>query len=269
MSRLRIRPKGVSGKIHDITPQSAGWGHVGFGLYRLKAGATVTEYTDDREMILVLVEGHARIIAAGQNLGELGDRMSVFEKTLPHCVYVANGTNWSAITTTGCTLAVCSAPGFGRHPTQIIGPSGVEAHQQGSGGTQCQIHTIAMEDRDVAGSLIVTEVFTPGGNWSSYPPHRHDEDSFPEVTLLEETNYHRLNPAQGYGHQRVFTEDGRLDETLSFSNHDVVLVPRGYHPFGIPWGYESYTLNVMAGPIRKWRAQYHPAHEWIALQDQD
>jgi 5-deoxy-glucuronate isomerase len=124
-----------------------------------------------------------------------------------------------------------------------------------------------MEQHDVADSLLVTEVFTPQGNWSSYPPHRHDEDDFPNITYLEETYYHRLNPAQGYATQRVWTEDGSLDETYSIANHDVVLVPRGHHPCGVPYGYELYYLNVMAGPIRKWRFKNHPEHNWIFERD--
>ncbi|HEX5934766.1 MAG TPA: 5-deoxy-glucuronate isomerase, partial [Pseudorhizobium sp.] len=138
---------------------------------------------------------------------------------------------------------------------------------RGKGANTRYIFPIAMEESDVADSLLVTEVFTPSGNWSSYPPHRHDEDRFPEMTYLEETYYHRLNPGQGYGHQRVFTEDGELDETISFSNHDVVLVPKGHHPCAAPYGYDMYYLNVMAGPVRKWRFQNHPDHDWIAKRD--
>jgi 5-deoxy-glucuronate isomerase len=108
---------------------------------------------------------------------------------------------------------------------------------------------------------MVTEVFTPAGHWSSYPPHRHDEDDFPRITYLEETYYHRLNPADGFGIQRVFTEDGSLDETMAVHDHDLVLVPKGHHPCGAPYGVEMYYLNVMAGPRRNWRFQTHPAFE--------
>ena len=104
-----------------------------------------------------------------------------------------------------------------------------------------------MEDRDVASSLLVTEVFTPSGHWSSYPPHRHDEDDFPNMTYLEETYYHRLNPSKGYGHQRVFTEDGSLDETMTVENHDVVLVPKGHHPCAVPYGYVIGNSRLNTG----------------------
>lgn len=273
MSDLIRSPKGETGKVHDITvknartPLSPDWSYVGFGLYRLLPGQSVQEVTGDQEVILVLVEGKARMKAAGQDFGEMGDRMNVFEKTPPHCLYVPNDCDWKAEATTECTLAVCSAPGHGTHQAQVVGPAGISLTDRGKGSNLRHINAIAMEERDIADSLLVTEVFTPAGNWSSYPPHRHDEDDYPNMTYLEETYYHRLNPEQGYGHQRVWTEDGSLDETMTVHNHDVVLVPKGHHPCGAPHGYEMYYLNVMAGPIRKWRFQNHPDHDWIFQRD--
>ncbi len=266
MNLLR-KPTGVSGKVHDLTPETAGWGHVGFGLYRLSPGDRAAEDTGAREVILVLVEGRARIVAGGVDHGEMGDRLDVFEKTPPHCLYLPPGTAWQAEATTPCTLAVCSAPATGAHPMRRIGPDGIVQVPRGTGSNLRHINPIAMEERDICDSLLVTEVFTPAGNWSSYPPHRHDEDDFPRMTLLEETYYHRLNPSQGFGVQRVYTEDGSLDQTMAVQSHDLVLVPRGHHPCGAPHGYEMYYLNVMAGPLRKWRFQNDPAHDWIARRD--
>lgn len=266
-SMLLRKPVGVTGKVHDVTPESAGWGYVGFGLYRLRAGETVAEQTGETEVILVLVEGKAEISAAGQEFGELGQRMHVFEQTPPWSVYVPNGTDWSATATSECTLAVCAAPGKGGHAARVIGPEDVVTSTRGTGANTRHVFAIAMEDADFADSLLVTEVFTPQGNWSSYPPHRHDEDDFPRMTYLEETYYHRLNPSAGYAMQRVFTEDGSLDETISVNDHDVVLVPKGHHPCGAPYGFDLYYLNVMAGPLRKWRFANHPDFDWIYQRD--
>ena len=167
MADLLVRPSGKSGKVHDITPQSAGWGYVGFGLYRLGAGETASEQTGEREVILVLIEGRAAFEADGTPLGEIGERMSVFEKTKPWCAYVPNGSSWKAIAATPCTIAVCSAPGKGGHASRIIGPDDIGSEIRGKGANTRHIHPIAMEDADVADSLLVTEVFTPQGNWSS------------------------------------------------------------------------------------------------------
>ena len=187
MSELLRKPSATTGKVHDISPEDAGWTYVGFQLHRLKAGDEVSEVTGAREAILVLVEGKASITASGQDFGEMGERMSVFERTPPHCLYVPNDSDWSATATTECTLAVCSAPGAGNHQVQRLGPEGIETTPRGKGANTRYINNIAMEGRDVADSLLVTEVFTPQGNWSSYPSHRHDEDNFPEMTYLEET----------------------------------------------------------------------------------
>jgi 5-deoxy-glucuronate isomerase len=253
MSQLLRKPFGTRGKVHEITPQSAGWRFVGFSLYRLRPGDSVTEATGDREVILVMVEGKAAIRAAGQDWGSLGDRMSVFEKTAPHCLYVPPGQDWQARAETDCIIAVCAAPGKGNHPARRIGPEGITLTQRGEGTNTRWINNIAMEAEDVADSLLVTEVFTPAGNWSSYPSHRHDEDDFPRITYLEETYYHRLNPANGWAVQRVYTDDGSLDEVMAVKDGEVVLVPRGHHPCGAPHGFELYYLNVMAGPRRNWR----------------
>jgi 5-deoxy-glucuronate isomerase len=268
MTELLRRPTGKHGKVHAITPADAGWGYVGFGLYRLAAGERAAEATGDTEVILVLVEGRARVAAGGRDFGEIGDRMDVFEATPPHCVYVPAGADWSAAATTACTLAVCTAPGGGvKRDAQVIGPEGISRTTRGKGANTRHIFPIAMEERDVADALLVTEVFTPQGNWSSYPPHRHDEDDYPRMTYLEETYYHRLNPAQGFGLQRVFTEDGSLDETMAVADGDVVLVPKGHHPCAAPYGFDMYYLNVMAGPKRKWRFENHPDFDWIYRRD--
>lgn len=263
MSPLLHRPFGRHGKVHQITPESAGWRYVGFALYRLRAGERAAEPTGDQEVILVMVEGKAQIRAAGQEWGVLGDRMDVFERTPPHCLYVPKGQDWQAVAETGCVIAVCSAPGRGGHPARRIGPDGITTTPRGEGTNTRYINNIAMEAEDVADSLLVTEVFTPAGHWSSYPSHRHDEDDFPRITYLEETYYHRISPSDGWAVQRVYTDDGSLDEVMAVRDGDVVCVPRGHHPCGAPYGFDLYYLNVMAGPRRAWRFVAAPEVEQL------
>ena len=216
----------------------------------------------------MLVEGRADVRAGSRRFGEIGVRESVFarmpdgSRPPPAAVYVRAGERWEATAVGRCTLAVCTAPAEGRRESASI--DDIELLDRGAGSNLRHIHPIAMEERDVAERLLVTEVFTPPGHWSSYPPHRHDEDDFPRMTLLEETYYHRLDPASGFGIQRVFTEDGSLDETMAVADGDVVLVPRGHHPCAAPHGFGLYYLNVMAGPIRKWRFRNHPDFDWLA-----
>ncbi len=263
MSGLLKRPFGQHGKVHSITPQSVGWRYVGFDLIKLRPGESWEEQTGDFEVILVLVEGKAIFEAAGQDWGELGDRLSVFDKCAPHSLYVPNGEAWHCRATTDLTLAVCKAPGKSGHQARKIGQEGVTLSQRGEGSNTRYIHNIAMENEDYCDSLLVTEVYTPAGNWSSYPSHRHDEDDYPRITYLEETYYHRLNPADGFGIQRVYTDDLSLNETMAVHDGDVVCVPRGHHPCGAPHGFEMYYLNVMAGPLRKWRFVAAPQVEHL------
>lgn len=126
MPDLLRKPTGSNGLVHDITPETAGWAYVGFQLYRLKAGETASGALGDQEAILVYVEGKGHLTGGGRDWGVLGDRMDVFEKTAPHCVYLPGGSDWSVTATTDLTLAVCLAPAkgdFRRHRSLRKGSS--------------------------------------------------------------------------------------------------------------------------------------------------
>ncbi len=267
MSHLLVKPQAPNqdGRVHCITPQTAQWGYVGFELYNMKPGDTITNDTDDREICLVMVTGTATIIAGEDKFINIGERKSIFDGSAPHAVYVPNNSEYSVTAVSELTLAVCSAPGKGGHKARLITPGDMSRETRGTGTNVRHVCNI-LPDNAPADSLLVVEVITPGGNWSSYPPHKHDTDDLPRETNLEETYYHRLNPSQGFAFQRVYTDDRSLDETMSVEDGDVVMVPRGYHPVGAPHGYDLYYLNVMAGPIREWHFQNDPDHDWIAHQ---
>jgi 5-deoxy-glucuronate isomerase len=143
-----------------------------------------------------------------------------------------------------------------------VRPEEIEVERRGSGGMEREVRPILMAEREVE-RLLVVEVLTPDGHWSSYPPHKHDRDALPEESYLEETYYHRVQPEQGFAVQRVYTEDRSLDETMTVVDGDTVLVPRGYHAVSAPPGYDLYYLNVMAGPVREWKFKNDPDHEWL------
>ncbi len=262
MSRLHVRPRGKRGKVTSITPQSAGWRHVGFDVHQLAAGESAAAKTGEREVCLVLVSGKARIIVSGKNLGLLGERMSPFAGK-PHAVYVPGSADWRVEAATEVTLAVCSAPSAGgRLPARHIAPKDMGQETRGKGTNVRYVTNILPEDAP-ADSLLVVEVLTPGGHTSSYPPHKHDQDNLPVESLLEETYYHRVNPPQGFAFQRVYTDDRSLDEAIVVEDGSVVMVPRGYHPVAAVHGYDLYYLNVMAGPRRTWKFHNAPEHEWL------
>jgi 5-deoxy-glucuronate isomerase len=246
---------------HRITPESAGWTYVGFEVREMARGARVAMETGGREICIVIISGKARIQAKDFDSGVIGERADVFTG-LPWSVYAPARASVTIEAVEDCEIAICSAPAVGRLPARVIAPSDVETLTRGKGSNARHVRNILSETAQ-AESLLVVEVITPGGHWSSYPPHKHDRDALPEESYLEETYYHRLAPPQGFALQRVYTDDRELDETMAVGDRDVVLVPRGYHPVGAPHGYDLYYLNTMAGPKRTWRFHNDPAHEWL------
>jgi len=264
---LRIRPSQPDdqGRIINITPASAGWRYVGFEVRRLTKGQRTTIHLLARETCLLILTGTAGVTADGSDLGTLGGRRSVFDDIAPGGIYLPAATPCTVVAQDNCELAVCTAPGSQPGRARTLKPECMAVETRGQGTNTRRVRTV-LPETEPAESLLVTEVITPGGHWSSYPPHRHDENAEPRLTALEETYYHRLNPPQGFAFQRVYTDDRSLDETMSVEDGDVVLVPRGYHPVGAPHGYDLYYLNVMAGPVRKWIFHNDPAHAWIVKQ---
>jgi 5-deoxy-glucuronate isomerase len=263
-SKLLIHPrKSASGLVHRVTPASAGWTYVGFEARDLKKGARFNGKTGKMEACIVVLSGKARVTSGKFDSGVIGERDSVFQG-LPWSVYLPAHASYAIEATTNCELAICLAPGAGKLPPRVIGPDEVETLTRGVGSNTRYVRNILSETAK-AESLLVVEVITPAGNWSSYPPHKHDRNALPEESYLEETYYHRISPPQGYALQRVYTDDRALDETLAVGDRDVVLVPRGYHPVGAPYGYELYYLNVMAGPKRTWRFHNDPDHAWMLV----
>ncbi len=252
-------PQGVT---LDITPQSAGWRYVGFRVLHLKAGQTHHAPAAERETCLVILSGRADVAAGSKQFANIGNRQNVFEG-MPTSVYVPAGTAYEISAQIACQVAVCSAPAAPRGEPVLIAPDSVRQEVRGKDTNTRHVRNILSEADTLAQSLLVVEVITPGGHWSSYPPHKHDRDALPQESSLEETYYHRFNPSQGFGFQRVYTDDGSIDETLNLSDGCVVMVPRGYHPVASAHGYELYYLNVMAGPKRTWLIQNDPNHAWM------
>jgi 5-deoxy-glucuronate isomerase len=264
MSNLLVRPHApdTSGCVLDITPKSAGWQRVGFRVHHLRALQVATGGDKGRETCLLVLKGTADVSVEHNRFERIGGRSSVFDDAAPGAVYVPAGMQFKVTAHDEVELAVCSAPGKPGGSPRSIDSSDMPRVVRGSGTNTRHVRNVLPEERN-ADSLILVEVITPGGHWSSYPPHKHDTAIAGGETALEETYYHRMNPSQGFAFQRVYTDDRDLDETLCVHDGDVVLVPRGYHPVGAAHGYDLYYLNVMAGPRRAWVIHNDPEHEWM------
>jgi 5-deoxy-glucuronate isomerase len=214
----------------------------------------------------VVVAGRCDVRSEHGDWGDLGGRPDPFSG-LPDAAYLPPGTGFLVEAgDDGAELGLCYAPAPEGAEPRVLPADDVEVEVRGHGSLERHIHPILMADKP-ADSLLVCEVLTPAGHWSSYPPHKHDRDAMPDESFLEETYYHRISPAQGFALQRVYTDDRSLDESVAVSDGDVVLVPRGYHTVSAPPGYSLYYLNVMAGPVRAWAVANDPDHEWTLVPD--
>jgi 5-deoxy-glucuronate isomerase len=259
---LLIKPRKNSKEVASVTPESAGWGYVSFSVYQLPAGETLTFSEDAKELCAIILTGIVSAEAGGQAWHEIGGRKSVFDDEAPYAVYVPPHTKLTVTAKTETELAVGGAPAKGELPVRLIEPANMRRVSRGKGTNTRHVCEVLPEGQP-AESLLIFEVKTPSSHSSSYPPHKHDVDNLPTESLLEETYYHHINPPQGFVFQRVYTDSRDIDESMAIEDRDVVLVPRGYHPVVVPHGYDSYYLNVMAGPKRIWRFQNDPAHDWI------
>jgi 5-deoxy-glucuronate isomerase len=265
MTQLLVPGRGgadAGGSILSVTPDSAGWEYVGFEVLALGAGDTAERACGSRELCVVVISGVAHVASEHGEWLDLGGRPDPWAD-LPDAAYLPPQSHVGLRAgREGAEVALCwaPAPNGGADPRVLPGAA-IQVETRGQGVYERFVRPILMEDQG-AESLLVVEVLTPGGHWSSYPPHKHDHDDPPRQSRLEETYYHRIKPAQGFGLQRVYAHDTAHDETLTFRDRDCVLVPRGYHTVSAPPGYELYYLNVMAGPSRFWAVVNDPDHEW-------
>lgn len=241
-----------------LTPKDAGWRYVGFEVVRLAGGEALARETLERELCLVWLSGTCEVETPHERWATVGQRRTVFDGP-PHAVYVPPK-SWVSLRASrdGAEIAIGSAPAS--HGARARHFAGAPCEVRGSGAMEREVYHVLMEERE-AERLLVSEVFTPAGHWSSYPPHKHDTEDLPREAYLEETYYFRLRDLRGFALERVYTKDGSLDEAIAARDGDLVLVPKGYHTVSAAPGYDCYYLNVMAGPARTWAITFDPDHE--------
>jgi 5-deoxy-glucuronate isomerase len=252
----------------QVTPESAGWGHSSLRALELPAGGTHTLDTGPDEVVVVPLQGGLRIDCDGETL-ELTGRPGVFAGPTDFG-YLPLDARATLTSDAGGRFALCGARAQRRLPVRYGPAAGVPVELRGAGRCSREVHNFATADVFDADAVIACEVITPGGNWSSYPPHKHDETSDRE-TELEEIYYFEVAPGPdgqpGVAYQRVYgTAERPIDVLAEVRDRDVVLVPHGWHgPSIAAPGHDLYYLNVMAGPgaERAWRIVDDPDHAWI------
>jgi len=240
-----------------VTPDAAGWRWLSYRSSTVAGSASIDTGAD--EVCLVNLGGRLSATADGKWY-DLGTRETPFD-ALPDALYLPPGTTCTVEGDGWVARCAAHADGDRAGAVQPIPGASMRVEVRGAGNATRQItHIIPPEF--AAHRLLVVEVSTPAGNWSSYPPHKHEVERLPIENDLEEVYAYRFAAPEGFGVQRLYTRDGSLDETWTVRDGDVVLVPRGYHPFCAAHGYHGYYLNALAAERRSMAAEDDPDLAW-------
>lgn len=256
MADLLVRPEVFRDRIEDF-----GFEYLSFAIRKLARGQKYEGDIPGVELAIVVLGGICSIKSSAGEWQRIGNRVSVFDG-LPYTLYLPPNTTFTVIADTDCDLAFCYSRADELHPARLITPDQVGIEIRGGGNATRQINSM-LPPEFPAHRLLVVEVFTPAGNWSSFPPHKHDVHNPPTEVDLDEIYYYQLERPEGFAVQKVYTADRRIDETLTVRDGQLVIVPEGYHPVVAAHGYNVYYLNALAGSARSLAASDDPDYAWV------
>ncbi|MGH9836766.1 MAG: 5-deoxy-glucuronate isomerase [Blastocatellia bacterium] len=264
---LLIRPEKPNGAFGDttvVTPEAVGFEYLTFRSRRMARGDVYLGHTGENELGLVILGGTCSIKSSAGEWAKLGSRADVFSG-MPTALYLPLQTEFTVTAESDCEIACCYCRAAEVHPARLITPDEVEVEVRGGANATRQINHI-IKPEFPAHRLLVVEVYTPSGNWSSYPPHKHDVHNPPGEVDLEEIYYYKIDKPEGYAIQKVYTPDRRIDATLTVRDGELVLIPEGYHPVVAAHGYNVYYLNALAGSARSMAASDDPDYAWVRAE---
>ena len=260
--------------IVEVLPERVGWDMIHFQVRRLAAGSAWSFDTQDFELALVPLSGSLNIDSKRGNWRAVGSRKDVFSG-LPHALYVPRQTSFTVSAASSSEFAIAWVPAERDFPPRLVTPSEVGIEIRGGDNATRQINNI-FPPGFACERLVVVEVYTPGGNWSSYPPHKHDihklsEDGRIVEADLSEVYYYKMDRPEGYAFQRIYTDPESplhragypIDATVMAQNNAVVLIPEGYHPVASPPGFTTYYLNILAGSAQSLASTDDPRYSWV------
>lgn len=264
---VKSQDNGKSGIFAEVTAARAGWDYLNMQVRRLNQGGSYKAHTGDNEWAHVILGGVCDIHIDGGEFISVGRRPNVFSG-MPYALYLPAGINFEiSARGDGFEVASCWVATDRAGSARLVTPSMSKIELRGGGNASRQINTIIPAGFD-SHRIVAVEAYTPSGNWSSYPPHKHDvhrEDAAGTVLEadLEEIYFYKIAPADGFAYQRVYNDARTLDEVLVAGNHDTVLVPEGYHPVVSGHGYTTYYLNFLAGSAQTLANTDDPALAWV------
>ena len=259
--QYRFRKEIFEGYTPLVGPGEGGLQYLEVGILKLPEGGSYSSTPEGLEVALVIFSGQATIKAGSEQWDGLGGRASVFEGP-GDSVYVPLGAPYVVTAETDLEVGLCKALTAFRSEPQVVRATEVETVWRGRRNFERHIRNI-MLDNISAGRLLVGETINPPGNWSSFPPHKHDQVIPGVETKLEEVYLYKIAPEQGFGLQRLYTAQGDLDQAFVLRSDDVVAFPRGYHPVVAAPGYRLYYLWALAGEERTMQPNDDPDHEWV------
>lgn len=258
----------------EVTPERAGWEFIHFQARRLPFDRSWSFETGEHELVLIVLSGRLTVESSWEHWEHVGARPHVFAG-LPYACYLPRRTAFTVTAETDSEFAVAWVPSQQDHPPQLITPDAITTEIRGGDNVTRQINAIIPPGFDCH-RLVVVEVYTPSGNWSSYPPHKHDVhrvDAAGNIIEadLEEVYYYKFDRPEGYAFQHIYTAPESplhragfpIDTVLIAHTNDVVLIPEGYHPVASAPGYTTYYLNVLAGSAQSLANQDDPQHAWV------
>ncbi len=258
---INLEPKQGFNKIFDAGEY--GMNLTSFGLIKLGAGASYRASTEGFEVALVVLGGKCAVKGAEFLFESVGERKNPFGG-VPHTVYLPRRTPYEIVALTDVEIAFNASPATRdtAAPTHIT-PEMTRSFELGRENFTRRA-TVMLDEKFDSEHFYIGEGMIPSGNWSGYPPHRHDIDNPPEELDMEETYFYMFDPAQGFGIQKIYTPDGRIDETYTVKNYDTVAIAEGFHPLcGAP-GYSMYYLWTMCGKNNRGLvSSMDPDHKWV------
>lgn len=252
---------GSYGKSAVITKENSTLDMLEVDMVRLRAGEVKRYSEKDKEYGLVILGGKCTVAGEGFSYENIGKRKDVFDGPAT-CIYIPRNTPFSITGRDEVTVAVCKSPAKADFAPALVKPEEVIIKDLGKPGWKRQAHFI-LDERVKANLIYIGEAFVEGGQWASYPPHKHDDDNMPTEGILEEIYYYDYDRSTGFGIQKVYTKEGDIDETYTVKRGDFVEIPRGYHPFCCAPGYNNYYLWIMAGENRGFYMTTDEDHKWL------
>lgn len=264
---VKSKDTGGSGIFAEVNTADAGWEYLNMAALRLNKGERFMDNTRDCENVIVIFGGVCNIRTSDGDFMHVGRRPNVFSG-MPHALYLSRGKQFEIeALTDGFECASCWVATTEDHPTQVVTPEMCNIEIRGGGNATRQINSIIPPGFDCH-RLVCVEVYAPSGNWSSYPPHKHDihrEDAQGNLLEadLEEIYFYKHDKPNGYAYQRVYTDDRSIDGLMIARHHDAVLVPAGYHPVVSAHGYTTYYCNFLAGTAQSLANVDDPEFAWV------